>query len=449
MKERKENQNPKARIAFMVWSPFHYYIYKNIVKYLPEAEFILCPPWYKWGKEREADLNEMAAFFKEKETRWQVLTEIDDQVIVEKFFEPYQVICSVFLQPPLDTLALDSWFLKKKSILIAYGAWGKDLATVAPWTAWFDYSLAEGPATAEFHKLLTDTYIVGFPKYDDWFSNTFDFKKIEEIKNKLNPHKKTVLYLPTHSGLSSLPAYGEAVRNLLKNYNVLVKFHNHNTLAEKNEVERFRQESRVLLFGANDDLLPLLFLADVVVSDYSSVLFETILVDKPLVIPNIFDSSVIQKHITNEEFNGFWYSGGLTSQQSIEEALQPDTAPGVIVHDSDKLQQGLEEALTLTENFLERRKKLREKVFIQEDGKSGERAARAIQIILGQQKPIPPLLGMSFRSYLEGFYKNYQFRIEQKKIRIYELRKRLSSFEKIQKERNLFRKIRFIIEQFL
>lgn len=412
----EERTNPKAKIAFMVWTPFHYYVYKNIIKYLPEAEFVVVDTWYQTIHDRgRAHLDEAVSFLKEREQHWRVLTELTNKTAIERFFEKYEIVVSTLLNPPLDSLSLDDWFARKKSVLVGYGV-AKDLATFGPWVAQFDLSLVEGPRTHAYHQLLTEAHAVGVSKFDDWFTNSPDGTLLDRTNERLDHTKRTILYLPTHSGLSSLYAFGEAVQALKTDYNVLIKFHHHNKLIERPIVERLSQDQGLFLFDERDDILPLFALADVVISDSSSAMLEAVLVDKALVILDVAsDEALIKKHVKGEEFNSFWYSGGATYDGSIEQQVkEPAQAVGVVIKDERELPRAVADALENHGCFQQNREQLRKKLFSHTDGTAGERSAVLIRGLLSREKPRPPLLGMAIRSYFTNLRKNYAFQIKKK-----------------------------------
>jgi len=446
----EENPNPLAKIAFLAWTPFHYYVYKNIIKHIPEAEFVVCKNWYLEDPfQAISKINNTVSFLKEQDAHWRVLKDIDQQSTVETFFGRYEIIVSLWYVPPLESLSLDDWFLGKKSVLINYGA-GKDLINFAPWIAYFDISLVDGPRMETYHKLLVETHIVGVPKYDDWFAETLDNEKVAEIKAALDPSKKTVLYLPTHSALSSLYYFADEIIALKEKYNVIVKFHNHNKLTEKSIVEKFEEDKNLFLFGEEDDILLLFRLADIVISDSSSALFETVLIDKPLVILDTTnDTSLLKKHVSGQEFNGFWYSGGLTYEKSIEEEIKKNEhAVGVVVKTGDNLAAAIEIALTEPQRFANPREILRKNIFSYSDGSAGRRAADIILAYVPRERPTHPLLGMAIRSYYTKKLKTYKLSFRKILERVDFLSKQQISYTMLKQEKNVFRKLLKIIQVF-
>src|SRR3989344_2892891 len=156
--EIAENPNPNARIAFMVWTPFHYYVYKNIITHLPEAEFVVSRFIHLNADEANRHLADTVDFLRSKNAHWRVIAEFDDGKIIKDFFHKYEIIASVWHAPPLNSPVLDYWFFQKKTVRISYGV-AKDLVTFSPVVAFFALSLVDGPRTDDIHKMLTESHI--------------------------------------------------------------------------------------------------------------------------------------------------------------------------------------------------------------------------------------------------------------------------------------------------
>lgn len=456
----EENPNLNARIAFMVWSPFHFYVYKNIAEHLPESEYVVADKWYWRLKEHgPASVQDTVDFLKKKSVKWRVIIERERQNIIEKFFEKYKVVVSVHLWPPLHSVTWDdnNWFTKKKSVRVNYGV-GKDLATFAPWSAYFDATLTDGPHTHEYLKLLSQSYMVGVPKFDDWFNGAIDQEETERIRNFLDWKKKTILYLPTHGGLSSLYKFGKAVKGLSGDYNILVKLHNLNPLAEPEIVEELRGSNAIHTFDEKDDILPLFFLADIVISDSSSAGLEAILADKPLIILDTTkDEDVWENHTGGREFNGSAYFGGATYSKSIEQlaAHDKDWRVGEVIADPKDLLWAVSKAADSAVSFRKNREKLRDYLFSYNDGQCGERAAAVIKNLLIGEKPEPPVLGLAIRSSFTPRFENLKLLIKKKNQEEMELKAEIERMQSendyLKREIGIFRsfeKARSIIDKF-
>ena len=181
------------------------------------------------------------------------------------------------------------------------GKYGLDAPTrIAPVVATFDRLLfpnrdrllryaeaglvnPEGPAAA----------LIGYPKVDCLVDGSLDRRAILHGLG-LDPAAPTVLYAPTWSPHSSLHTAGESIIESLARLggNVIVKLHDRSydpaERASGGVDWRLRLERLCRDFGvrvAQDyDASPYLFAADALVTDHSSVAFEFMLLDRPLVV---------------------------------------------------------------------------------------------------------------------------------------------------------------------
>ena len=129
---------------------------------------------------------------------------------------------------------------------------------------------------------------VGMPKLDRLLGGTLDRARILEDLG-CRADRPTVLYAPTWGDQSSLGIMGEDVlRNLCgRGLNLVVKLHDNSYDPRKNPVrwaERLAALAHAdLAVGRTADVVPLLFAADVLISDASSVSNEFLLLDRPII----------------------------------------------------------------------------------------------------------------------------------------------------------------------
>jgi hypothetical protein len=142
---------------------------------------------------------------------------------------------------------------------------------------------ADGPAAA----------LIGYPKVDCLVDGSLDRREILSGLD-LDPAARTVLYAPTWSPHSSLHAAGESIIASLARLggNVIVKLHDRSyDRAERGSGGidwRTRIERICDAYGARVaqgyDASPYLYAADALVTDHSSVGFEFMLLDRPVVV---------------------------------------------------------------------------------------------------------------------------------------------------------------------
>jgi CDP-Glycerol:Poly(glycerophosphate) glycerophosphotransferase len=134
--------------------------------------------------------------------------------------------------------------------------------------------------------------LVGMPKSDCLVDGSLNRDAILAA-NGLDPTRPTVLYAPTWSRFSSLNAMGEAiVRGLLDaGHNVLVKLHENSFDPAlffsggqdwAARLQPLLPRGRGLLIRCSD-ASPWLVAADILITDHSSIGFEYLLLDRPLV----------------------------------------------------------------------------------------------------------------------------------------------------------------------
>jgi hypothetical protein len=134
--------------------------------------------------------------------------------------------------------------------------------------------------------------LVGMPKVDCLVDGTLRRSEVL-VSRGIDPEARTVLYAPTWTPYSSLNAHGEALITALARagYTVLVKLHENSRDmdAEKSGGIDWVGRLRPLLarLGGRlvdeSDVSPWMVAADVLISDHSSVGFEYLLLDRPLV----------------------------------------------------------------------------------------------------------------------------------------------------------------------
>lgn len=126
----------------------------------------------------------------------------------------------------------------------------------------------------------------GTPREDLMFSNDKTlYKNIKQnLRVKMNEH--IILYAPTFRKDNSLDCYNIDFRNLNKTlsyrfggeWRVVLRLHPHLCNYSKQLIQR---DNSIIDATAYDDIQELLFVADVVVSDYSSLIFDFALTKRP------------------------------------------------------------------------------------------------------------------------------------------------------------------------
>ena len=147
--------------------------------------------------------------------------------------------------------------------------------------------LSAGIATPE------QAVLVGYPKLDRLANRAIDGSRIRE-QLQLDPARSTVFYGPTYSPASSLHVAGEAiVRELVAGgYNVIVKLHDRSLDPDPRYSDGIDWRTRMqaleipgrMVYVEGPDASPYLAAADVMLTDHSSVGFEYLVLDRPLLV---------------------------------------------------------------------------------------------------------------------------------------------------------------------
>ncbi|MBI5456757.1 CDP-glycerol glycerophosphotransferase family protein [Candidatus Kaiserbacteria bacterium] len=380
--------NPHARIGFVVFYPFHFYVYKNIfAKLRDEAEFIVDLGAYRPMRQPPQLLHDICQLLDMHDVPYRILNH-DDYFFsnyLSSFFKQYEALVGVWERGCMSIKETS----RIKKIDVAYGA-GKELTMARPSLSIFDLVLAFGPRDAKLCSHQTNVAIVGNSKFDDWFTGTVDIGVAKDIASRLHPEKKTVLYLPTHGDLSSIDLLARDLISLSREYNVIVKMH-YFTPREEPERVKLLTHNSIILCADDTDLLPLLKLADVVVSDNSSAIFDAILADKPLVVADFWDERYLDEVHREPTLLRRGPQGALTYSQSIEQVIKRE-GKVITLRKRDSLKEKIAEALRDEERYKSARAEIRQSTFAFNDGRCAERAAKAIVSFLvdvsATQRPI-------------------------------------------------------------
>jgi hypothetical protein len=135
--------------------------------------------------------------------------------------------------------------------------------------------------------------LVGYPKLDALVNGRFDAEEVRRALG-LEPSRPTALFGPTWSAASALHIAGEAIIEQLitSGFNVIAKLHDRSLQTSERFTEGIDWRDRLARFSSTGafalapgpDSSPYLAAADVMVTDHSSIGFEYLTLDRPLVI---------------------------------------------------------------------------------------------------------------------------------------------------------------------
>lgn len=397
-----DNPNPKARIAFVICYPFQYYVYKNIYRHLDDAEFVVDFGVFFPVHQPHALERDIISFLQRKGVYYRILYYSDYFFgeYLRKFFEQYSTLVGVW-ERGCHLLVCNR---NKKQVSLTYGA-GKELTQVRFSRRYNDLILAFGSRDVQLFSLFTEAKIVGNPKFDDWFNDELDQGFLSEIRDQLVPGKPTILYLPTHGDLSSLEILTDELCRLIGEFNVIAKIHYFLLRENAEQVDRLRGKG-VTIMEDDADLLPLLKLCDVVLSDNSSAIFDAILADKPIVVTDFLSKEYLDvEHKTVQNYKR-GKSIALTYSGSIEQVIKHDGSM-IVIRNPEEIGSAVLEAIRDSAFCRKRRKEIREMIFSFNDGRSGMRAAEEIRrlsrtVVLRDR----PILFHAVESFVDWFKKS-------------------------------------------
>ncbi|HET7694286.1 MAG TPA: CDP-glycerol glycerophosphotransferase family protein [Vicinamibacterales bacterium] len=137
--------------------------------------------------------------------------------------------------------------------------------------------------------------LIGYPKLDRLAAGGYDGARVRASLD-LDPARPAVLYAPTYSPASSLHLAGEAIVRALARagFSVIVKLHDRSLDGDPRYSGGIDWRGRFAALTAAEagrvafadvaDASPLLAAADVMVTDHSSIGFEFLVLDRPVVV---------------------------------------------------------------------------------------------------------------------------------------------------------------------
>jgi CDP-glycerol glycerophosphotransferase (TagB/SpsB family) len=135
--------------------------------------------------------------------------------------------------------------------------------------------------------------LIGFPRLDALAQGTISGALVRH-RLGLVPSRPVALYAPTFSPASSLHVAGEDIIQTLLDagFNVIVKLHDRSMVPSEKYTAGIDWPARLRRFGGRDGFAfapsveptPLLAAADLMVTDHSTIGFEFMLLDRPLIV---------------------------------------------------------------------------------------------------------------------------------------------------------------------
>lgn len=230
----------------------------------------------------------------------------------------------------------------------------------------YDYAMVSSSEIRRFYAEgfgidVENVKALGVPRTDDFFKEDYKTNIRKQLYEQypVLKDKKIILFAPTFrgngAGSARYPFQRFSVKRLLEGlgdeYMVIIK--HHPFLVEQHPIEP-EIESRVLDLSKESEINDLLFITDVLITDYSSVIFEASLLN----IPMLFYAFDLEEYTVNRDF---YYPF-------------KNFVPGKIVRNIEQIQ----EAVKNSDYESEKVETFKHRFFDDLDGKSSERVAEFI-----------------------------------------------------------------------
>ena len=241
-----------------------------------------------------------------------------------------------------------------------------------------DIRFIEGQTRVDkIRELFPDTkcnlYNVGFAKLDTAVNLTDEDKENLLKRLNLDPSKKIILYAPTYYP-SSIENMDNSFPAHFEEYNVIVKPHFFSLQRKKykhhlKKFARWATYPNVYFAGSKDfDLNPFMAVADIMVSDESSAIFEFAALNKPVVI-----NRNVRYRLTYRLFKS-------KIRKRLDTNMDPYRQVGTSVYKYADLKVVVEDELKHPERKEEERKEICDKIVGTVDGKVSERIADILAV---------------------------------------------------------------------
>jgi predicted O-linked N-acetylglucosamine transferase (SPINDLY family) len=165
---------------------------------------------------------------------------------------------------------------------------GKAGWSLGDWNRLYDVILCFGPHHREALAAVTDAAIVevGYPRFDGFFGLLARRREILEGLG-CDPRRRTIVWLPTREGLSSVDCHGATVADLARECNVIVKPHPRMAREEPERVKALAELGPLRVLTDSSDNVPLYAAADFVLCDYGDAPFGAIHADRNLLLLDV------------------------------------------------------------------------------------------------------------------------------------------------------------------
>jgi glycosyltransferase involved in cell wall biosynthesis len=218
---------------------------------------------------------------------------------------------------------------------------------------------------SESGRVFIPVVATGFPKLDRLFDANGPSR--EELMRSLNldPAKRTILFAPTFNmTLSSIPILWMRVAELAdENTYLLIKLHSSSLPEFKSAYRELAEKHKNVIYAEDPDITNLLRLADVMLSDVSSVFMEFMALDKPVVLFDNPNQSTY-RHYDPRDIEYAWRDVGVRASTL------------------DEVKEGVRRGFENPGEFSEKRRAYAEQLLANRDGSAAGNVIQAIHDLL-------------------------------------------------------------------
>ena len=179
----------------------------------------------------------------------------------------------------------------KKHIRYMYGADISDGWSLKSWNKIYDIFLCHGVNDEREirRRFKGKTFIMGYPRYDRFFSKSIDLNNLRHEFN-ITESKKTLLWMPTLGGeYSSIPLFAKPLSAISKKYNIIVRPHPLSFVQEKDFIGLLEKFNFIIDRSALRDMNELFGVADVILADNRGTPFSAIFLGKNVIFLDVPD----------------------------------------------------------------------------------------------------------------------------------------------------------------
>jgi hypothetical protein len=259
----KERNHPK--IAFVGWNPFQFLHFKSLISEFPDATLLIED---RKGEDEKFDFNAVIpASAKVVHRSRKEMRKLDGEFDILVCQTPFAGIENI---------------RRSRIAMLQYG-YAKEAHNFAPWRSFADVCLTFGDYATRKIETYCPCVATGNPRYADWGTEAFHTAAKERYSNLIDPNKATILYAPTWGPLSSFAEFSDSILALSERFNVILKVHHNSLLGDAKHESQLRAEFKNVC-ESKHDIIELLSICDVLISDFSGAIYDAIYCEVPVIL---------------------------------------------------------------------------------------------------------------------------------------------------------------------